>query len=300
MTNLKVGFCVAYDWLLLKRSLPLVYPYADRICLSLDKERKSWSGEPYAFDEVAFHEFLRSVDIEKKIDVYEDCFFLPELTPIENDNRQRLLMSQHMGDGGWHIQIDSDEYFLDFKGFAEFLKNRNDYSGKAVNISCQWISIFKKVAGGYLIVDNSDGEWESMPFATNKPEYLNARRNSHFNVVSPFFVIHETWSRSREELVQKLNSWGHHNDFLDKDKYLKFWDNMDDFNYKYVHKFHPLKPEVWKKLLYIQADSIEVLIKKIRESDFINVSGRYLFFRNSRNWNRFISILNKFGIKSRN
>ncbi len=29
-------------------------------------------------------------------------------------------------EGGWHIQIDADEYFLDFKGFVDFLIKLND------------------------------------------------------------------------------------------------------------------------------------------------------------------------------
>jgi len=41
---IKVGFCVAYDWHLLRNSLPLIYPHADMICLSLDKNSRAWGG----------------------------------------------------------------------------------------------------------------------------------------------------------------------------------------------------------------------------------------------------------------
>ncbi|NJL12531.1 MAG: hypothetical protein HC913_05715 [Microscillaceae bacterium] len=90
----KVGFCVAYDWELLKKSVPRVYEYADTICFSIDKNRKSWSGTPYNFDETAFQNFLFGVDVDKKIQVYEDDFSLSDLSPIENDNRQRTLMGK--------------------------------------------------------------------------------------------------------------------------------------------------------------------------------------------------------------
>src|SRR6478609_6414773 len=106
---IKVGFCVAYDWHLLKRSVPLIYPHADVICLSVDKNSKSWGGEKYSFDKRAFREFVSAIDTQNKIDVYEDDFSLPQLSAMENDTRQRNLMAKRMGAGGWHIQIDSDE-----------------------------------------------------------------------------------------------------------------------------------------------------------------------------------------------
>src|SRR5258708_4386503 len=217
---IKVGFCVAYDWHLLKKSLPLIYDRADKICVSIDKNRTSWSGLRYTIDEQEFHTFLAQIDKHRKIDLYEDVFYIPELTPIENDNRQRKLMSDRMRSGGWHIQIDSDEYFLDFEGFINYLRKINPSpsgSEKPLNVCCHWISIFKKLPSGYIVVDNSEGVWETMPFATNRPEYLNARRNSHFNISSPFFVLHETWARTLDELKRKLNSWGHNNDFLSKE-----------------------------------------------------------------------------------
>ena len=61
--KIKVGFCVAYDWELLKNSIPRVYNAADTICLSIDKNRTSWSGKKYDFDESAFQ--LSDAEIRK-------------------------------------------------------------------------------------------------------------------------------------------------------------------------------------------------------------------------------------------
>jgi len=291
---IKVGFCVAYDWEMLRKSLPLIYDHADQICLSLDINRKSWSGKFYLFDDLAFHAFLKKTDTQKKIDLYEDDFFVRSLSPIENDNRQRKLMSDRMGAGGWHIQIDSDEYFLNFKGFVNFLKSKTHYlNGKPVNICCPWVSIYKRVSDGYLIVDNAETTWETMPFATNKPEYFNARRNSHFNAISTFFVVHETWSRSSEELKQKLNSWGHNDDFLSKESYLKFWEAIDKFNYQFVDDFHPLQSGVWKKLMYVKANSIDELLSIIKTDYLFKINKASLYLKNSRNWNRLLSLWQK-------
>ena len=286
---IKVGFCVAYDWELLRKSLPLIYKEADVICLSLDSNRRSWSGRPYSFDAPAFFAFIEQIDQDKKIDVYEDDFYKPELTAIENDNRQRTLMAARMGEQGWHIQIDADEYFPDFAAFVRYLikKNPNPTSKeKPVNINCNWVSIFKADGNGYFIVDNSRTVWESMPFATNCPVYLNARRNNHFNHISPFFVIHETWAREEVQLQQKLDSWGHTNDFFDKQGYLSFWRSVSEDNCSTFQNFHPLQPEVWHRLIFFKATGITDLIRSIRENRIFRINGFVLFFRNSRNLHR--------------
>src|SRR5687768_9203973 len=98
MSNaIKVGFCVAYDWEYLRISLPLVYNETDKICLAIDKERISWAGNAFGFDTARFLEFVKDVDKDGKIDVYEDDFHLSGLRPMENEVRQRNLMASRMG-----------------------------------------------------------------------------------------------------------------------------------------------------------------------------------------------------------
>ena len=64
MDLIKIGFCVAYDWHLLRYSLPLIYDHADYICLSIDKDRISWAGEKFSFDENSFKSFVQAIDKE--------------------------------------------------------------------------------------------------------------------------------------------------------------------------------------------------------------------------------------------
>lgn len=58
----KVGFCVSYDWELLKISLPRIYAHADLICLAVDKDRKSWMGNPYLFNLKYFCDFVYAIE----------------------------------------------------------------------------------------------------------------------------------------------------------------------------------------------------------------------------------------------
>src|SRR5688500_11089456 len=120
MSIIKVGFCVSYDWEFLKKSVPRVYESADSICFSLDKRRVSWSGKKFDFDDEAFYSWVKEIDKDKKIIIYEDDFYNAHLTSLQNDSLQRTLMSKRMGEGGWHVQVDSDEYFFDFKRFCDY------------------------------------------------------------------------------------------------------------------------------------------------------------------------------------
>lgn len=264
---IKVGFCVAYDWELLKISIPRVYEQADILCLSIDSDRNSWSGKKYDFNETDFFEFIKSIDKDNKIKIYEDNFFDASRTPLENDNYQRNKMAEFMGEGGWHIQVDADEYFLDFNGFVKFLLNYNNNpkpTDKAVNICVNLIPFLKKVEGGYIYVHFKDRDFEIAPFATNRPEYVAARRTHHFDFVSNSFAIHETWSRDEKELWNKINNWGHRDDF-NKESYYKLWLALDPFNHKFIKDFHPIQSEVWPALGFCKANNIEDALRVFTE-----------------------------------
>ena len=282
---IKAGFCVAYDWELLKRSLPIVYPHADLICLSVDKDRKSWSGVPYAFDEADFQAWLKLIDTDHKIILHEAVFSDTKNTTIQNDNLQRSSMAEAMGKGGWHIQVDADEYFLDFKGFRDYLLKINPSpqgTEKPVNICANWISLIKKVPAGYLYVKNDPYKYETTPFATNVPEFAHARRNGHFDHISPFFVLHETWARGEEQLRQKLESWGHSDDFTSRLSYFNLWKSLDEHNYQYIRNFHPIAAEVWQELGFAPAAGIDELLQWLNVHPLKTLPAAYYTKRNSR------------------
>jgi|JI10StandDraft_1071094.scaffolds.fasta_scaffold177052_3 hypothetical protein len=293
--KIKVGFCVAYDWVLLKNSIPRVYDNADEICLSIDKYRTSWSGKKYEFDENAFRSFINQIDTGHKIRVYEDVFSSTEKSPLENDNYQRNKMAEFMGEGGWHIQIDADEYFLDFKGFVDFLIKLNDNpkpTDKAVNVSVNLIPLIKKTKEGYIFVDFDKQNFETAPFATNNPIYKAARRNDHFNIISNSFAIHETWSRDEKELWNKINNWGHRDDF-DKDSYYRMWLALDKFNYKHIKNFHPIENAVWPALMFCEGRNIDEFITNLQKIKSYKTDEVNLYFTNNRNWQRVKSLFRK-------
>ena len=147
--QIKVGFCVAYDWHFLEYAIPQIYTQADLICLSIDVNRTSWGGNEFEFDEEGFKNLINRLDTSHKIKVYRDNFSLPELSPMQNEVRQRNKIAEFMGKGGWHIQLDADEYFLDFGKFVSFLHSSK--FTRPVNICCPLYILFKQINSGYLL-----------------------------------------------------------------------------------------------------------------------------------------------------
>ena len=290
MLEIKVGYCLAYDWELLKVSLPLVYPYADKICLSIDKERISWAGNRFLFDEVAFQKFIKEIDTDRKLFVYEDDFHQSTISPMENEVSQRNKMAEALGkDTGWHIQLDVDEYPIDVKYFVDFLKNSSQRFNKDINICLPWLTLFKQVDGGFLIA-KTQTEW--IQIATTKPFYVHGRRNGYFNYRVDCQLLHQSWARSEDEIRTKINNWGHKNDF-DTGGFFRFWQNINEQNFREIKNFHPEKPRIWRSLKFVKANDVtELLSSKQVLEGLKSYSKLELLLSNSRTISKIKQILN--------
>jgi hypothetical protein len=279
--TIKVGFCIAYDWQLLAFSLPRIYESAELICISIDKDRISWSGNSYQFDYERFRAFIASVDFENKIRIVEEDYHLPNLTPMQNEVRQRNMLAVHMGKEGWHIQLDSDEYFLDFSGFAKYLRSLPIAKSRTVNICCPLFVLFKKLAKGYLCIKPvQNDKMEYIQIASQNPHYEYGRRNGRLKIYTNFALIHQSWARNEDEIRQKVSSWGHVNDF-DVNNFLLLWKNLDDSNYNQYKNFHPIQSETWPALELIPASDIQDLIAHYMRNP-PDLSPLFLKMKNSR------------------
>jgi hypothetical protein len=292
--EVKVGFCVAYDWQLLAFSLPRVYENADLIYLSLDRKRISWSGNKYAFNDRDFHELVQHIDFASKIRVIEDDYYLPELTPMENEVRQRNELAIHLGKGGWHIQLDCDEYFIAFGEFVKYLRSLPVSKTRRTNVSCPWFVLFKQTEKGYLCIDPiTIDRVEYMQIATRQPYYEYGRRNGNFNLYTNFLILHQSWARSESEIKDKIANWGHSNDF-DRKKYFDFWKSLNSSNYNEAIDFHWLQPKAWPRLVLIQARSINEIITHSSKIRFPYLSSIVLFYKNSRTISRLKKVIKIF------
>lgn len=296
--SIKVGFCVAYDWNLLRYSLPLIYKQSDIICLSLDKDRISWAGNKFDFDTEGFNALIKEIDVDKKITVIEEDFHLPELKPMENEIRQRQRMADFLGrNDGWHLQLDSDEYFADFEGFTQYLKTIK--TKRAINICCPWITMYKRIDEGFLMVQPDDFESiEFIPIATNTPHYEHGRRNGHFNHYTDFSILHQSWARTKEEVWQKLSNWGHRYD-SDIHAYFKLWDEANIDNFRTYKNFNQTSPEAWPSLFLLPLDKDQTVLSLIKSGVEIPIKIKRidLILKNSLLWSYVLKIANEFTSK---
>jgi len=269
MSNtIKVGFCIAYDWYLLHHALPLIYTSADQICLSLDKNRVSWSGAKFHIDDQAFRLFVNQIDVDNKIQILEEDYCIPSLTPGQNEVRQRNHMATRMGIGGWHIQLDCDEYFSDFPGFVSYLNNLSERDRIRTNICCPLLTLFKKTDKGYLYIEpKSASQVEFIQIATQQPHYEFGRRNGDFNIYTKYDIVHQSWARSEEEIKSKLSNWGHSRDF-DGAQYFETWKAVDQINYASLRDFHPIQPALWPSLSFTPEKNIDDFLQKFKWQSF--------------------------------
>lgn len=254
MSTIKAGYLISYDYEYVKISLSRIYDFVDEIFFAVDINRKSWAGEVFTITDT-FWDWLKEFDRSNKIKIYEDNFYVPGLSPIECDTRERNMLAKQMGACDWYIQIDSDEYFLDFTAFIRKLKAL--HTQVPTTVVCSVATIFKKVQTGYLLVAESA---ETLCFATNHPVYDLAKHNSGNKYVYwNDLVLHQSWAREPEEIYLKIHNWSHRNDFNTQSFY-NLWNAVDEYNFFGIKDFHPLGTRTWPKLKLIPATSIDDLL----------------------------------------
>ncbi|KIC64537.1 hypothetical protein [Chryseobacterium taiwanense] len=279
---IKVGYLLSYDYQYIFTSLKQIYDYADQIIISYDKNNKTWAGNDVIIPEEVFSE-IKKIDHQNKIVLYKDSFYIPNMQPMELETRQRNMMAQNIGLDGWHIQIDGDEYAYGFEKLSKFLRKHSyllkNPEKNQFNFDVNFVTLFKHNEDGYFVITPFD---EKCMLITNYPKYEYARRTNKGRTLSlNYYLIHQSWAREEEEIVKKINNWGHKNDF-DTSKFLTFWKQLNSENYSHIKDFHPLYESLWKEISFFPAKNIEEFIsffsKKYPQTDLkLNLSGTKKF-----------------------
>ncbi len=285
MKKIQVGFLMSYDYELLKKSIPPVYSESDTIFIALDKNQKSWSGKKFDIDP-AFFSWLRDFDHDNKIVFYRENFFDPSLNPMQNEVREREMLGKKMGLGNWIIQIDSDEYFLDFRAFIKELRARDSYLDNPertpIQIAGYFINLYKYVDQGLLYVD----EVRNQKFATNFPNYKTGRNTRTRIIYTKNLVLHECLSRSEEEIKTKFRNWGHSHQVNFK-KFIEKWRQVNAENYREYQNFFYLEPKKWKNLAFIKGQTISEILNNLDRRS-LGPSSVYLWKKNFGQWFKFL------------
>ncbi|WP_394676575.1 hypothetical protein [uncultured Sphingobacterium sp.] len=263
MTLIKIGYLLSYDYQYIIPSIKQVYTEADCITISYDINKRTWTGNYFEIPESTFEE-IRKLDTDHKIHFYADDFYVAGQAPLISETRQRNMLAQAMGKGGWHIQLDSDEYPYDFKKLTTFLR-RNRFLLKQpdktpVTFRVKLIVLFKKTTDGFFIISPYN---ELCSLVTNLPFYSKARATQNTKeYILNYYVIHQSWARENSEIQQKINNWGHVNDF-DTIEFYRSWDKLSAENYENYLDFHPLPACSWEKLDFFPASNLDNFIKSI-------------------------------------
>lgn len=284
--KIQVGYLVSYDYELLKNSIPTIYKESDTIYLAIDKKRKTWKGDSIEIDP-DFFDWITSFDVDNKIVIYEDVFYIPTLSTMQCEVRERKMLAEKMGIGNWLIQLDSDEYFYDFEKFITYLKSKNKFlenpQSQIVQICCFKINLYKYVEGGVMYVDKLD----KFMVATNYPNYKIGRHGKCRSIYVDSVSLHDCLSRSRNELEMKLDNWGHNADINKKD-FLKKWDSVNISNYKNIRGFFYLDPMHWKTIEFMNGNSLQELLINFKSSDTIKITRFFLAKKNFGQWFKFL------------
>jgi hypothetical protein len=254
--RITLGICIAYDWQLLEYSLPVIYPFVDQVCLSLDKTLTSWSGNKFEVDRVSLKSLIALIDTDNKILLLEESFYERGKLPIENESFQRKRMAEALGRADWTIQIDTDEIFINALDFINELKK---YYGlkRPVNIHGMWFNLIKHTPKGYIY-----SVLKTPPLATNVPCYEYGRTNGYFNIHTNTFLAHLTWARPVDEIKLKMLNWGHSHEF-NGESFFKIWEALDDYNWKYIKDFHHVIQTSIPKVFFQEARNLEEFTKAI-------------------------------------
>lgn len=264
MTNseIKVGYLISYDYEYIKNSLPLIYDDVEYIAIAVDINRRTWIGKPFEIPE-EFFQWLKDFDTQKKIHLYEDDFCDLNLTTMQCETRERNMLSQFMGEGGWHVQIDADEYFIDFKSFRDYISKHMNYDVEQVLLA-PFYTIYKEDDNGFYVVKEAE---EYVPVAFNNPKFIRARytecKNTH---VVPSPILHQSWAKDVDQIKKKIENWGHKDDF-DTERYFQLWNFVDSYTYKHLKNLHPLAENGWRSLEYVQTTQIPELIEILKKEE---------------------------------
>ncbi|WP_191860246.1 hypothetical protein [Hanstruepera ponticola] len=262
MKKIHVGFLLSYDYEKLKKSIPPVYQDADAIFVAMDHKNRTWSGEVFDVDP-NFFQWLKEFDVDNKIELYKDDFYDSSLIAIENDNRERHMLSLKMGIGNWLVQVDSDEYFVDFGKYVKDLRRYDSYLNNPeknnIQIAAYLINLYKYTDKGVLYVK----EPTRGIMATNYPNYKVARNTRKRIVYTQNILLHESIARDEEELELKLDNWGHNIEVQDKNAFLEKWRTTNKSNYKSREDFFYIEPEKWKSLEFCEGETIDEIRKNI-------------------------------------
>ena len=256
---------ISYDADYLPKSIEKYYDYVDEIVLGLDKDRISWSGNKFSFNESKLWSELGKIDGDNKISIIEDDFHKSSVA-IENDNYERNFLKNNCTNE-WIVSIDADEMLLNAKQFFyDFCPIVEPYV-KTRDICFNWALPYKLIDDTLLVIVNEDNSpflKENQAFMTHVnntftyARWTNISAQGANRIMSPAIMLHWSICRNKDDLHKKINNIGH-SDLAKTDPFYSIWNQVTLDNYHTMRNFKTsgLGAIQWPKLHAINLADVE-------------------------------------------
>ena len=254
----------------LAQSIKRYYNYVDEIVLGLDKDRITWSGNDFSFDEDSLWSELSQIDGEGKISIIEEDFHQSAVA-IENDNYERNFLKEQCSHD-WIFSFDADEMLVNAKDFfLNFCPLVERYYNKA-DLCMTWATPYKVVEdtegnSHTLVIANTDDSpffGENQGFVTSKDSTFTYARWTDTSgaggnrLLSPLVALHWSLCRPDNELHEKINNIGH-SDLVEQDPFYQIWTQVNWENYHELENFKTsgLGEQQWPTLFAVPSEHVE-------------------------------------------
>lgn len=242
-------------WLM--RNLENAYPHVDRIYLSMSYD--PWSYNPQAKGKYK-NTFHANLIFESRFDKYRDKIVAIAANWNTEEEQRNACVDQAIADGMDYLIIhDADEFYYhnQFEAAINEIKANPDHDYYAIAWYCFWKSF------GYILLDADGKQICGYPqFAINLKRGVRFESKRRPNKTDCYTIstkiavcYHASYVLTNEEVYQKINTWGHANDFDRERWYKEVW-----LAWKPTMKnLHLVLPQAWSKADHFDGGLPEVI-----------------------------------------
>ena len=236
------------------KNIENAYPHVDKIFIA-------YSNLPWNYNSEARNIYNNSFDIKNIVESkFRDKIEIIYGDWLKEEDQRNACVDKAKEFGINYLMIhDADEFYFnhEFVNMLNFIKNHPNYDIYTVPWICFWKSFT------YALVDDNNNMIVGYPQVwinlDRNVRFVNKRKPSGSNIINIIGTIcyHASYVLTDEELLEKLKTWGHHNDFNVNEWYENVWKGWE-FN---SINLHPINPSAWKRVVIFNKTLPEILIK---------------------------------------
>lgn len=229
------------------------YPHVDKIYIA-------YSKLPWGYNPSARNQYTNSFDLDK----IRTSRFFDKINIIEGDwmteeAQRNACVEQAKKDKINYLMIhDADEFYFnnDFSKIVNFINTNPNFDV----YKCAWVNFWKGL--DYITLSDKGENIVGYPQVVINLDrgvrFKNKRTptgSSITNINSDVVCHHASYALTDSELLTKLQTWGHHNDFNIKEWYNEVWLKWDINS----TNLHPVSPSAWSKAVKYTKPLPEIL-----------------------------------------